>query len=181
MIRIEGRFELKLISADALASYMATRGFTVRSLADATGGAHRRSAIGHLRSGKRTTCDLDLAKRIERVLNAPSGSLFMPSVSRVSREVAPMPRGARPVIATPAPPDDNTTDGANTVIVYAAAITGGTLVEQAQYNEGERSRSFDILAAAGTAPPATSGFAGRASSAPGEHASGKEVAGAPVW
>lgn len=90
MIRIEGRFELKLISADALASYMKTRDFTVRSLADAVGGAHLRSTIGHLRSGKRSTCDRDLALRIERVLNAPRGSLFIPSVSRVAREVAPL-------------------------------------------------------------------------------------------
>ena len=91
MIRIEGRFELKLISADALAQYMRTRGFTVRSLADAVGGPHLRSTIGHLRSTKsgRSTCDPDLARRIERVLNAPQGSLFMPSVSRVAREVAP--------------------------------------------------------------------------------------------
>ena len=89
MIRIEGRFEVKLISADALASYMATRGFTVRTLADATGGPRLRSTIGHLRSGKRSTCDKDLAQKIERVLNAPKGSLFMPSVSRVAREVPP--------------------------------------------------------------------------------------------
>ena len=92
MIRVEARFEVKLISADALASYMETRGFTVRSLADAVGGPRRRSAIGHLRSGARTTCDKDLALRIERVLNAPKNSLFIPSVSRVSREVPPMPK-----------------------------------------------------------------------------------------
>ncbi len=89
MIKIEGRFELKLISADALASYMKTRDFTVRSLAAAVGGSRYRSTIGHLRSGARSTCDPDLAKRIEKVLNAPKGSLFMPSVSRVAREVAP--------------------------------------------------------------------------------------------
>jgi hypothetical protein len=94
MVRTEGRFELKLISADALASYMETRGFTVRTLADAVGGPHLRSTIGHLRSGARATCDKDLAKRIERVLNAPKNSLFIPSVSRVSREVRPMYRKA---------------------------------------------------------------------------------------
>lgn len=94
MIRIEGRFELKLISSDALARYMKTRGFTVRSLAEAVGGPHVRSTIGHLRSGKRSHCEDDLAERIERVLNAPSGSLFMPSISRVAREVQPMRRGA---------------------------------------------------------------------------------------
>lgn len=92
MIRIEGRFEVKLISATAFAQYMKHRGYTVRSLADATG-AHR-ATIGHLRSGKRTTCDPAVARRIERVLDAPSGSLFVPSVSRVSREVGPMPARA---------------------------------------------------------------------------------------
>lgn len=89
MILTTGRFELKLISADALASYMKTRDFTVRSLADAVGGPHLRSTIGHLRSGERNTCDPEVAKKIERVLNAPKNSLFIPSVSRVSREVAP--------------------------------------------------------------------------------------------
>lgn len=85
MIRIEGRFEVKLISAGALAQYMKHRGFTVRSLAECTG-SHR-ATIGHLRSGKRATCDPALARRIERVLDAPAGSLFIPSVSRVAREV----------------------------------------------------------------------------------------------
>lgn len=99
MIRIEGRFELKLISADALASYMETRGFTVRSLADAVGGPRLRSTIGHLRSGARTSCDKDLAKRIERVLNAPKGSLFMPSISRVSREMPPQRQAPRRKVA----------------------------------------------------------------------------------
>ncbi len=85
MIRIEGRFEVKLISPDALAQYMKHRGFTVRSLAEVTG-AHR-ATIGHLRSGKRKTCEPSLARRIERVLDAPQGSLFVPHVSRVAREV----------------------------------------------------------------------------------------------
>lgn len=94
MIRIEGRFEVRLISAEALASYMKTRDFTVRSLAEAVGGKQCRSTIGHLRSGARKTCDPDLAKRIERVLNAPKGSLFIPSVSRVSREVPPLKKAS---------------------------------------------------------------------------------------
>ena len=91
MIRYEGRFELKLISPQALAQYMLTRGFTVRSLAVAVGKPKSRSTIGHLRSGKRDTCDPELARQIEKVLNAPKGSLFLPSVSRVAREVGPAP------------------------------------------------------------------------------------------
>lgn len=85
MIRIEGRFEVKLISSQALAQYMKHRGFTVRSLAELVGA--NRSTIGHLRSGKRSTCDPAIARRIERFLDAPAGSLFVPSVSRVAREV----------------------------------------------------------------------------------------------
>lgn len=86
MISIEGRFEVRLISAEAFANYMTFRGFTVRSLAERANG--NRSTIGHLRSGARTTCDPELAKRIEKALDAPAGSLFVPQVSRVAREVA---------------------------------------------------------------------------------------------
>lgn len=88
MIRIEGRFEVKLISAEALAQYMTFRGFTVRSLADRVDAS--RATIGHLRSGARRTCSPETAKRIERALDAPKGSLFVPSVSSVAREVARM-------------------------------------------------------------------------------------------
>lgn len=94
MIRIEGRFEVRVISHLAFAQYMKHRGFTVRSLAAALGGDQYRSTIGHLRSGKRSTCDPDLARRIEKVLDAPRDSLFVPLVSRVSREVAPLPKVA---------------------------------------------------------------------------------------
>lgn len=87
MIRIEGRFEVRVISAQAFAQYMKHRGFTVRTLADALGGPHLRSTVGHLRSGKRSTCDPHLARRIEKVLDAPKDSLFIPVVSRVAREV----------------------------------------------------------------------------------------------
>jgi hypothetical protein len=90
MIRIEGRFEVRVISSQAFAQYMKHRGFSVRSLADALGGPHLRSTIGHLRSGKRPTCDPDLARRIEKILDAPKDSLFVPIVSRVAREVAPL-------------------------------------------------------------------------------------------
>lgn len=89
MIVTEARFVVRLISADALAQYMKHRDHTVRSLALAVGGDHLRSTIGHLRSGRRRTCQPELARRIERALDAPRGSLFVPSVSRVAREVGP--------------------------------------------------------------------------------------------
>lgn len=90
MIRIEGRFEVRVISHQAFAQYMKHRGYTVRTMADALGGPHLRSTIGHLRSGKRSTCDPELARRIEKVLDAPRDSLFVPLVSRVAREVRRM-------------------------------------------------------------------------------------------
>ena len=90
MIRIEGRFEVRVISSQAFAQYMKHRGFTVRTLAEALGDPQLRSTIGHLRSGKRSTCDPALARRIERILDAPKGSLFVPSVSRVARDIPPM-------------------------------------------------------------------------------------------
>jgi hypothetical protein len=86
VIRTEVRFDVKLISADALAGYMKFRGETVRSLAAKVGCDFR--TIGHLRSGKRTTCNRDIAPLIEKHLNAPPGSLFVPRVSRVQRETA---------------------------------------------------------------------------------------------
>lgn len=77
-----GRFWVKLISARVLADYMAHRDETVRSLASKVGCSP--STIGHLRSGKRNTCKPAVAKAVERHLNAPPGSLFVPQVSRVA-------------------------------------------------------------------------------------------------
>lgn len=85
MIVIDGRFDVKLISSRAFAEYMKHRGFTVRTLADRVGCS--RSLIGHLRSGERDTCKPATARGIEKALDAPAGSLFIPKVSRVSREV----------------------------------------------------------------------------------------------
>lgn len=84
MIIIEGRFDVRLISAQAFADYLEFRSLTVRSLADRVGCSH--SVIGHLRSGKRDTCKPTTAKAIEKALNAPPGSLFVGKVSRVQRE-----------------------------------------------------------------------------------------------
>lgn len=94
MLRLEGRFEVRVISHQAFAAYMNHRGYTVRSLADALGDQRLRSTIGHLRSGKRPTCDPTLARRIEKVLDAPRDSPFVPLVSRVAREVPPQIRQA---------------------------------------------------------------------------------------
>jgi DNA-binding Xre family transcriptional regulator len=79
-----GRFWVKLISARVLADYMQHRDETVRSLATKVGCSA--STIGHLRSGKRNTCKPAVAKAIEKHLNAPPGSLFVPQVSRVASD-----------------------------------------------------------------------------------------------
>lgn len=87
MIVTEGRFDVRLISHRALSQYMAYRGFTVRSLADRSDCS--RAVVGHLRSGKRDSCMPETARKIERALDAPRGSLFVAKVSLVSREVGP--------------------------------------------------------------------------------------------
>lgn len=85
MIRTEGRFEVRLISADALRQYMRFRGYTIRELADRAGVS--RSTIGHLVSGTRSTCNPDTARLIAKALDCPVDALFVAKVSRVQREV----------------------------------------------------------------------------------------------
>lgn len=68
-----------------LAKMMDHHDYSVRGLADKTGG--NRSTIGHLRSGKRTTCADDLAKKIAKALDCPTDLLFVVRPSIVSREV----------------------------------------------------------------------------------------------
>lgn len=85
MRKIEVRFDVRLISSDALAHYMKFRGLTVRQLAEKVGCS--RATIGHLRSGKSAYVRPEWAKAIERHLDAPSGSLFVAELSTVTREV----------------------------------------------------------------------------------------------
>lgn len=90
---IQGRLWVKLISSEAFAQYMKFRGYTVRTLADAVDRENRkqghttssRAIIGHLRSGKRDTCQPWTAISVEKCLEAPNGSLFVPRLSYVSR------------------------------------------------------------------------------------------------
>jgi hypothetical protein len=84
MVALEGRFWVKLISSQAFAQYMEHRGFTVRTLAAKVGCSP--ALIGHLRSGARNTCRPRTALTIERCLDAPPGSLFVPHVSRVTQD-----------------------------------------------------------------------------------------------
>lgn len=84
MIVQERRFEVKLISPDALRQYMKFRGYTMRSLADRVGCSH--SLIGFLCKGDVRTCRPEYAKAIAKALDCPVESLFVAKVSTVSRE-----------------------------------------------------------------------------------------------
>lgn len=85
------RFEVRLISHLALAHYMDHRDMSVRTLAVEVSRITKKpcshQTIGHLRSGKRDTCRPATARAIEKALDAPPGSLFVPRVSNVVREV----------------------------------------------------------------------------------------------
>ena len=83
----ERRFDVRLISADALARYMDYRDMSVRELARKVGCS--RATIGHLRSGQRDFVRPQWAKAIEDSLEAPRGSLFIPELSSVTREIGP--------------------------------------------------------------------------------------------
>lgn len=86
MLVVERRFDVRLISASALAQYMKYRELSVRELAAKVGCGH--ATIGHLRSGKRTYVRAEWAKAIEKELDAPRGSLFIPELSTVTRETS---------------------------------------------------------------------------------------------
>lgn len=90
----EGKFWVKLIDKGSLVRYMQFRGHSVRSLAEAVDrqvkktekqAISSRAAIGHLRSGKRSTVQPWTARAIEICLECPPGSLFVAEVSHVSR------------------------------------------------------------------------------------------------
>ena len=78
-----GVFYVELISTDALRQYMRHRDYSVKGLADRIGVS--KATIGHLHSGGRKSVGPDIAKAIERALDAPIGSLFVPKVSHGAR------------------------------------------------------------------------------------------------
>lgn len=84
MVVEETRTDVKLISRDALRTYMEFRGETIRSLALKVGTSH--GTIGHLRSGKQQYVRATWARAIEKTLNAPPGSLFEITTTQVKRE-----------------------------------------------------------------------------------------------
>ena len=74
---------MRLISKEAFRSYMEFRGETNVSLgrkADVS-----KAIVGHLRSGQRDTCTPKTARKIEKALNAPPGSLFVAELPHATR------------------------------------------------------------------------------------------------
>lgn len=100
------------------------------------------------------------------------GAGFAETMSSPSVTSAVVPRGARPTVTVTAPPDDGTSDGANTAHVYAC-VGGGTLARQTGSTglpEGTYVLALDVVGS-GTALPGSSGFASRGASVPGSIAS----------
>lgn len=84
MRRSQWRFEVKVVDRRILAHYIEFRGLSYKQLADKVGCS--KATIGHLVSGHTTSTRKEWAIKIEEVLDAPRGSLFMAKVSRVSQD-----------------------------------------------------------------------------------------------
>lgn len=86
----DGRVIVRVRSTQAFRQYMDFAGHTNASLAEkATERLRRqkstatvgRAIVGHLRSGKRMTCNPQTARAIEDALGCPPGLLFVPKVA----------------------------------------------------------------------------------------------------
>lgn len=86
MQRSPWRFDVKVVDRRILEHYIKFRGLSYAQLAGKVGCS--KATIGHLVSGHVKTTRKEWAKSIERILDAPPGSLFMPRVSRVSQDAA---------------------------------------------------------------------------------------------
>lgn len=87
------RFEVKVKDRRILADYMSFRRVSYAELARRVHERTRtpgpsKATIGHLVTGVTTSTRKEWAAAIEEVLDAPAGSLFVASVSRVSQDVA---------------------------------------------------------------------------------------------
>lgn len=81
------RLDMRLKSSQMLRQYMEYKRLNVRTLARAARVSH--STVGHLRSGRRSSCKPETARAIEEALQAPPGLLFEATASNVAREVGP--------------------------------------------------------------------------------------------
>lgn len=69
---------MRLISREAFRQYIEFRGETNSSLSRKAGVS--KAIVGHLRGGHRQTCSPRTARAIEKALNAPPASLFVPEL-----------------------------------------------------------------------------------------------------
>lgn len=76
------RLIVRLKSRRALVEYAEFHKLSGRALAKKAGLGP--AIVGHLLSGRRTTCNLDTARKLEEALGCPPGFLFEPSLSPVS-------------------------------------------------------------------------------------------------
>lgn len=81
MQRSQWRFEVKVVDRRILEHYIKFRGYSYAQLSEKVGCS--KATIGHLVSGHVKTTKGEWAKSLERILDAPPGSLFVPVVSRV--------------------------------------------------------------------------------------------------
>jgi len=84
MIVTEMRLEMRLTSPMNLILHMRYRELSVQALATRVGCS--KSMIGHLCTGHRKSCSPEMARKIEKALDQPRGSLFIAKVATVSRE-----------------------------------------------------------------------------------------------
>ena len=85
------RFNVKMaVPPKVLKRYMDHHGYSVRSLAAAVERATKQpcshSSVGHLLTGYRSYIGDNKARAIEELLDVPRGTLFVPTLSRVSRD-----------------------------------------------------------------------------------------------
>jgi transcriptional regulator with XRE-family HTH domain len=73
---------MKLKSAEVLRAFMSQKRFSVQRLATYSGCS--KSMVGHLLSGYKTSCTVDLAQRLSEALDVPLEVLFEPRASAVS-------------------------------------------------------------------------------------------------
>lgn len=76
------RLIVRLKSKRALNEYAAFHKLSGRALARKAGLGQ--AIVGHLMSGRRTTCNLATARALEEALDCPAGFLFEPTMSGVA-------------------------------------------------------------------------------------------------
>lgn len=76
------RLIVRLKSRRALVEFCEFHDLSGRALARKAGLGQ--AIVGHLMSGRRDTCNLDTARKLEEALGVPSGFLFEPSLSPVA-------------------------------------------------------------------------------------------------